>query len=88
MREALIAKRPPLYRVRSAKAKTDAGHAGTWLCGCGAAAWERRARARRGEAPAEGRRGRAIHTKLGGFGECAKAEETKNSRVLSRNRII
>ena len=36
----------------------------------------------------EGRRGRAIHTKLGGFGECAKAEETKNSRVLTRNRII
>ena len=49
-------KHPPLYLVRSDRreAKTDAGHEGTWLCGCGAAAWERRARARRGEAPARG----------------------------------
>ena len=38
----------------------------------------------------EGRRGWAIHTKLGGFSECAKAdsEETKHSRVLTRNRMI
>ena len=47
-------KHPPLYLVRSDRreAKTDAGHEGTWLCGCGTAAWERRARARRGEAQA------------------------------------
>ena len=42
------------------EAKTDAGHEGTWLCGCGAAAWERRAR----PAP-RGRRRWVIRTKLG-----------------------
>ena len=47
-------KHPPLHPLRSdvREAKTDAGHERAWLCGCGAAAWERRARARRGEAPA------------------------------------
>ena len=60
-----------LYLVRSdvREAKTDAGHEGSWLCGCGAAAWKRRARARRG--------GWAIHTKPRRFGELRKAEEEK-----------
>ena len=84
-------KHPPLYLVRSDRreAKTDAGHEGTWLCGCGAAAWERRARARRGEAPARGAaRVGDPHEAWSATYELRKAKETKNSRVLTRNRMI
>ena len=47
-------KHPPLYPLRTdmREAKRDAAHRGAWVCGCGAAAWERRVRAQRGEAPA------------------------------------
>ena len=41
-------KASPALPMRSdmREAKTDTGHRGPWLCGCSAAAWERRARAR------------------------------------------
>ena len=88
-------KHPPLYLVRSDRreAKTDAGHEDTWLCGCGAAAWERRARARRGEAPARGaaRLGDPHEAWSASVMDAQKAKRQKiwdMSRVLTRDRMI
>ena len=74
----------PLYLVRSERreAKTDAGHDGAWLCGCG---WSDAGDVRAYGEGRRGRRGWATH--LVHIGELRKAEETK-SRVLTRDRII
>ena len=50
--EAPIGTNPPHYPLRSDM--REAWHRGAWPCECGAAAWERRERARRGEAQARG----------------------------------
>ena len=60
-------KASPALPVRSDRreAKTDAGHDGAWLCGCGAAAWSDAGDVRAYGEGRRGRRGWAIHTKLG-----------------------
>ena len=75
-------KASPALPVRSDRreAKTDAGHDGAWLCGCG---WSDAGDVRAYGEGRRGRRGWATH--LVHIGELRKAEETK-SRVLARDR--
>ena len=73
------------------EAKTDAGHKGTWLCGCCAAAWEQsdvRAHGEGRRLPHRSHSRRVIHKSLVCFGELSKAVETKDSQSFTMISVL